>query len=679
MGGIEESDPDRPFRPDPRRPRPPPRQFRHPVPPLPTLRDDEKEQVGGRLTPPPEDSSEEEEQMEEYSNELAEMCEELERQLREASPHSFIQWVEKNRHILTQVFGNTLSVQIVGMSGGTNSPLLQIMVNGIEMTREDFIDALMENMSDVMDDREQIALSRSGDALLQWKRRREQGEGIIADVYHFFTGKYQGEKSLEKFLHKHGEARITSIRLFREPVRGVLAKAVDWLTKGDLQAQMEKNAYDKLFHLSMYMTLSDGSSITLEKNAAITTHEGKLQYGVEAQSLVVFQGDGPELRTFIYKAIQRATPKGFFVYDPFGKNCQDFVYNALKANDMLDEPVKDWIRQNLYDVASKHPKTAQFFQGITDVAGIVGGAGEGNRLEDLPVEIQERIFAELPPRDQVRMAEAIGNERLLRIARANFQRVSDPTPQMLFQAVRELGIPYEVIQSRATRRLDFANPDNRPQEYPITEFSPTTRRWVMTEGRQGVEAINGLMLIDDMRRQSVSLDRADALAVLHRIQDRAGGLGQRGGEVRSAKGTDNFQLEKAMKGVKGFKGVVPLDGLPTRLNKGDKYIINYQPISEGGSHWIGLCVLGNKAVVFDSFGAKPPEAVVALIKKSGLGLVANSATYQMARSGACGEFAVYFLAHTHDYDSLYKVLYEDLEPEPVLHNELVVKRFFASK
>lgn len=142
-------------------------------------------------------------------------------------------------------------------------------------------------------------------------------------------------------------------------------------------------------------------------------------------------------------------------------------------------------------------------------------------------------------------------------------------------------------------------------------------------------------------------------------------------------GTDNFQLQRAMKGVKGFKGVFPIDLLPARLKGGDKLIINYQTSAQGGSHWIALCVLGKRAVVFDPFGVKPPEAVVALIKHSGLSLVANNSDYQMPESGACGQFAVFFLHHVRSFPTLYKVLYEDLTPEPVLGNEIRVKKFFS--
>lgn len=479
---------------------------------------------------PPHDREEEDERVmeREYERDYMVAIGRLTRHLRGLSNDDLIEWIRRHRGDLE----NGLMADSIHLVRVAGSLRVEVVVDRERYTPNDFRRLLIDAMHTpdfVLDPIEINSMAvypehhpeyyMSED--IEGVEPRERGEGFLANVFKFFTGKYQGEKALEKFLHKHGEARITSIRLFRQPVKGLLQKAVDWFTKGDLQKQMEKNAYDKLFHLSMYMSLSDGSAVTLEKNARITTHEGKLTYGVEAQSLVVFQGDGPELRTFIYKAIQRAGAEGFFVYDAFSRNCQDFITNALQANGLLDEPVKGWIQQNLRDVASKHPITAQFFTGITDLAGIVGG---------------------------------------------------------------------------------------------------TT-----TQG---------------------------------------------------AEGTDNFQLEKAMKGVKGFKGVVPLDGLPTRLKKGDKWIINYQPQTQGGSHWIGLCVLGDRAVVFDSFGVKPPEAVVALIRRSGLHLVANNSTYQMAHSGACGQFAVFFLTHTKDFDSLYKVLYEDLTPEPVLENEMRVIKFF---
>ena len=232
----------------------------------------------------------------------------------------------------------------------------------------------------------------------------EEGEGLAANVYHFFTGKYQGERALQKFLHTHGEKRIQSIRLFREPVKGALQKIVNWFTKGDLEKQMGKNAYDKLFHLSMYIELSGGASVTLEKNSAFTTHVGKLQYGVEAQSLVVPMHAHPEVREFIYNAIKRAGAKDFFVYDAFSKNCQDSMYNMLQANGLMTPAVADWIRQNLLDVAQKHPAAANLFTAITDLHGIFTGGGRP--LTDLYTPQQQE-------RRRRMEAEAIAELRLI--------------------------------------------------------------------------------------------------------------------------------------------------------------------------------------------------------------------------------------------------------------------------
>ena len=593
--------------------------------------------------------------------------------------------------------------------------------------------------------------------------RATEGDGVIANVYKFFTGKYQGEKKLEKFLHKYGEARITSIRLFRQPVSGVLQKAVDWFTKGDLETQMKKNAYDKLFHLSMYIVLSNGADITLEKNARLTTHEGKLTYGVEAQSLVVFTGEGPELRTFIYNAIKRAGLEGFFVYDAFSKNCQDFIYNCLEANGMLAEPVKEWIRQNLRDVATKHPTTSKFFTTITDIAGIVGSGRSattvGSSSYDNPT-LWEEVKAEItagskggkagqwsarkaqmavveykrrgggyttkkdPDNSLVKWTKEdwrtksgkpsletgeryLPSKAIEAITDAEYQATTRAKRKAMKQGEQFSAQPEAIAKKTKEFRASGIAADLAEEAIDFATSAAQGPLGIATYGikkalqvgaqiyankKDEARIINaaggkkGLVEFYTRRKQDPSLTVDDFVNEKFTERGYAFSKGawrkvKGAGDVvvGSGKGTDNFQLAEAMKGVKGFRGVFPIDELPARLHDGDKLIVNYQSQAEGGSHWIGVCVMDKRAIVFDSFGVKPPTRLLEVIKKSGLGLIANSAEYQMSRSDACGEFAVYFLTLVKDFDTLYEVLYEKLEPSPVLHNELVVKRYFASQ
>jgi hypothetical protein len=216
--------------------------------------------------------------------------------------------------------------------------------------------------------------SRRKAAWAEVLRERElAGKGVLADIYKFFTGKYAGERPVEKALKEYGEKTIRAITLYRQPIRGALQQVVNWITAGSLEKEMKGKAYDRLFHLSMLLEFTDGTSLTIEKNAAIKITKGKLTYTVEAQALPVAVSKPITFRELIFNGVKKAGAESFFVYDAFTNNCQKFLADILSANGLYTAREQTFVRQDVAGVARGHPLTSKILGGITDVAGIVGG------------------------------------------------------------------------------------------------------------------------------------------------------------------------------------------------------------------------------------------------------------------------------------------------------------------
>ena len=94
-----------------------------------------------------------------------------------------------------------------------------------------------------------------------------------------------------------------------------------------------------------------------------------------------------------------------------------------------------------------------------------------------------------------------------------------------------------------------------------------------------------------------------------------------------------------------FLGTFAIDTLPGEI---EKYpcgmVINTDPISKPGQHWLALYAENCKKVeFFDSFGQAIPESVELFIKKH-FGECEESITQvQDESSSACGAYCVYFL------------------------------------
>ena len=83
----------------------------------------------------------------------------------------------------------------------------------------------------------------------------------------------------------------------------------------------------------------------------------------------------------------------------------------------------------------------------------------------------------------------------------------------------------------------------------------------------------------------------------------------------------------------GFKGVLPIDLLPSRQT--GSYVINLDKHDQPGSHWVAVYDDGEKVEYFDSFGF-PPTC------KSFLGPTAvySTAHIQPLMSNACGFYYI---------------------------------------
>jgi len=134
----------------------------------------------------------------------------------------------------------------------------------------------------------------------------------------------------------------------------------------------------------------------------------------------------------------------------------------------------------------------------------------------------------------------------------------------------------------------------------------------------------------------------------------------------------NFQLDDKLKDVKGYLGCFSRDEIPT-LKPGQSIIINLEPHTESGSHWVCLICRPNNNIYLDSFGVAPPEEVLKL--RPGKTLY-NAQQYQELTSSRCGMFCAYFISeiegkHKNPLDVLYS-----LDMGPSNHNEEVVSRAY---
>jgi hypothetical protein len=96
-----------------------------------------------------------------------------------------------------------------------------------------------------------------------------------------------------------------------------------------------------------------------------------------------------------------------------------------------------------------------------------------------------------------------------------------------------------------------------------------------------------------------------------------------------------------------FGGVFASNKLPKIANK-NAYIVNLDPASKPGSHWVAIYFDKTKASVdyFDSYGLKPKSVhIIRFLKRNAMFKHYNEHVYQSPCSVVCGQYCLYFLYH----------------------------------
>jgi hypothetical protein len=206
------------------------------------------------------------------------------------------------------------------------------------------------------------------------KKIKEFGKAVI-------YGRNDYQPKGRSLLKKYGEEHILEIELGRDPVLPALKSVLNFVSGGQFGKNVEKANYDDLFHLFMVITLESGKKIMIEKNEVIIISEAIPARSEKAQYRKVPpppHQNHINLQTLMDNTQKRMGNK-FFTYSAKDNNCQDFLVNILKANNIGNTDDFNFIKQDTKQLFKDLPFLRKFSNSITDFAGrldvIVSGQG----------------------------------------------------------------------------------------------------------------------------------------------------------------------------------------------------------------------------------------------------------------------------------------------------------------
>lgn len=172
-------------------------------------------------------------------------------------------------------------------------------------------------------------------------------------IFNFIFGKLPYRVSQE--IKLNGEKRVEKITLYRAPIQKMIDKLFNILSLGKFDEMKGKLGYDDIFHLYAIVHLSDDTRLLIEKNQDINIDDD-IEAKDKAEALEVNLKDyQPTFFELLENTRKLMGDNNFYKYDAFKNNCQDFLLNLLKANNLLNDTNEKFIKQNAAELLKSLP------------------------------------------------------------------------------------------------------------------------------------------------------------------------------------------------------------------------------------------------------------------------------------------------------------------------------------
>jgi hypothetical protein len=202
--------------------------------------------------------------------------------------------------------------------------------------------------------------------------------------------RYDYPPKVRKILEKVGNDIIDSIEIGRTPVPSLLTNALNILSFGEFNKKFGNAPYDTLFHLFMVIRTTKGERVMVEKNGTINA---ALRYKIPPNTELK-KADGihqnVSINDFLLKGLQRAGKDRFYRYSARDANCQDFIVNLLKANNIGGDIIS-FVKQDTKELFEGLPRLRKIANTVTDAAAVADRVIEGrgkllskNKYIDMP-------------------------------------------------------------------------------------------------------------------------------------------------------------------------------------------------------------------------------------------------------------------------------------------------------
>jgi len=177
---------------------------------------------------------------------------------------------------------------------------------------------------------------------------------------------YRYTKHLQDWLDANGNMVITSMVIRRAPITSATNDISQYVSFGAWEKAKQLAGYDSMFHLVLVMN----DSFIIQKLSVVDirplNEREKAEYMPVPTPYI-------SINNFLNRGRHYMGDKAFFTYNPFENNCQNFVLNLLKGNNLATPKIEGFVIQPLQELIrhlpSWYPTVAHLATNLANLSG----------------------------------------------------------------------------------------------------------------------------------------------------------------------------------------------------------------------------------------------------------------------------------------------------------------------
>ena len=186
-----------------------------------------------------------------------------------------------------------------------------------------------------------------------------EGEGVIKEIKSRVNGLLDAIKGvrmnfpprMRNILNQYGNLPIAKAYILRKPIQSFIDKALSVINK---LTGYNTPSYDKLFHLFAVFTLSNGTTVLIEKNQVLNAIVNYKQQKGDEMVQVPVPGTQWSINKLLNNAISKYGKNEIFHYSGLDTNCQRFIYDLLSASWGISSKTKAFVMQPVSNLLNRY-------------------------------------------------------------------------------------------------------------------------------------------------------------------------------------------------------------------------------------------------------------------------------------------------------------------------------------